>query len=363
MKKMTKRERVEAVLNFEEPDRIPIYDLLYNDKAISYYAGKKLTVENGPEVVPKAIGRALDMTRSIAFPQKPRIEEVSEIDRHGFVLQFERWTNWIKKRPFETVDGLRKWAEKEIKRLDKYKPTKEEINTFRKHFLELQKKIGDTVQLLTCSSVGLDSGAYIPAGLDLFIYLYAEDPCLVSEWLEAYNLAEIRRVHAIADYKLSPVTLVYSDIAFKDKLIFSPKFLKDEFYFRLERLVKAYHEHNIKCLFHSDGYLMDILPDLIETDVDGLNPIETAAGMNLKKIKNLYGDKIFLAGGIDVSELMPYGTTKEVKKAVIQVIKDAAQGSGYFLGSTTELHNVIPGENIVTMIETTKKFGKYPLKL
>jgi len=33
---MTKRERVEVTLNFEEPDRIPIYDLLYNDEAISY---------------------------------------------------------------------------------------------------------------------------------------------------------------------------------------------------------------------------------------------------------------------------------------------------------------------------------------
>jgi len=357
MKRMTKRERIEAVLNFEEPDRIPIYDLLRNDEAISYYAGEKSTVENAPKVVPKAIGKALDMTRSIAFPQKPRIEE-----RDGFVYQIERWTSWIKKRPFKTVDELRKWVEKEIKRLNRYNPAKEEINTFQEHFLELQKKIGDTVQLLTNSSVGLDS-AYILAGFNLFVYLYAEDASLISEWLEALNLAEIRRVHAIANYELSPVTLVYSDIAFKNKLMFSPKFFKDEFYFRLERLVKAYHEHNIKCLFHSDGYLMDILPDLIKTGIDGLNPIETAAGMNLKKIKDLYGDKIFLAGGIDVSELMPYGTTKEVKEAVIQAIKDAAQGSGYFLGSTNELHNAIPGKNIVTMIETTKKFGKYLLKL
>jgi len=42
---MTKRERTEATMNFEEPDRIPIYDLLYNDEAISYYAKRKLTVE------------------------------------------------------------------------------------------------------------------------------------------------------------------------------------------------------------------------------------------------------------------------------------------------------------------------------
>jgi len=75
------------------------------------------------------------------------------------------------------------------------------------------------------------------------------------------------------------------------------------------------------------------------------------------------GDKIFLAGGIDVSELMPYGTREEVKRGVIQAIKDAGYGSGYFLGSTTELDNGVPAENIVTMIETAHKYGRYPLSV
>jgi len=356
MNKMTKRERVEATMNFEEPDRIPIYDLLYNDEAISYYAKRKLTVENGPQTVLEAIANSLDMTRSIAFPQKPR-----RIEKDGFVYRVERWTTWIEKRPFKTVKELSYWVEKEIKRLNSYKPTKEEIEDFRSSFLWRKKRLKGTVEILTCSPVGLDT-AFDMTGLDLFVYLYAENPQLVSAWLEALNLAEIRRVHAIADYELSPITLVYSDIAFKGKTIFSPEFFKKEFYPRLERLVKAWHEHDIKCLFHSDGNLMPILPDLIKTGIDGLNPIETAAGMSLKEVKRLYGDKIFLAGGIDVSELMPYGTKKEVERGVIQAIKDAGYGSGYFLGSTTELDNGVPAENIITMIETAHKYGKYPLR-
>lgn len=85
--------------------------------------------------------------------------------------------------------------------------------------------------------------------------------------------------------------------------------------------------------------------------------------MSLKEVKDLYGDKIFLAGGIDVSELMPFGTKKEIEGGVIQAIKDAGYGSGYFLGSTTELGNDIPLENIITMIETAHKYGQYPLDL
>jgi len=350
---MTKRERVEATLNFEEPDRIPVYDLLFNDEAISHYAKKKLTIENGPETVLEAIGNCLDMTRSILFPNKPKV-----IRRDGFTYRIERWTTWTEKRPFKTVEELSYWVEKEIKRLNNPQilnsfsslipvDTKEFMENFRNSFLWRKKRLKGTVELLTCSPVGLDT-AFNIAGLDLFIYLYAENPGLVSTWLEALNVAEIRRVHVIADYELSPITLVYSDIAFKEKTIFSPDFFKKEFYPPLERLVKAWHEHNIKCLFHSDGNLMSILPDLIKTGIDGLNPIETAAGMSLKKVKDLYGDKIFLAGGIDVSELMPYGTREEVERGVIQAIKDAGYGSGYFLGSTTELGNGIPAENIIT---------------
>jgi hypothetical protein len=361
---------VQATLNFEEPDRVPIYDLLFNDGAISYYAKKKLTIENAPDTVLEAIANCLDMTRSIAFPQRPRV-----VKREGVVYQVERWTRWVKKGLFKTMRELSHGVEKEIKRLNNLKylyldsfgtvtavDPKEYLEDFRSSFLWRKKRLKGTVELLTCSPVGLDT-AFNIAGLDLFIYLYAENPGLVSTWLEALNVAEIRRVHAIADYELSPITLVYSDIAFKEKTIFSPDFFKKEFYPRLERLVKAWHEHNIKCLFHSDGNLVPILSDLVKTGIDGLNPIETAAGMNLKEVKDIYGDKIFLAGGIDVSELMPYGTKEEVGRGVIQAIKDAGYGSGYFLGSTTELGNGIPAQNIVTMIETAHKYGKYPLDL
>lgn len=66
--------------------------------------------------------------------------------------------------------------------------------------------------------------------------------------------------------------------------------------------------------------------------------------------------------GIDVSELMPYGTKKEVGRGVIHAIKDTDCSSDYSLGSTTDLDNRVPARNIITMIETTHKYGRYPLQ-
>lgn len=44
------------------------------------------------------------------------------------------------------------------------------------------------------------------------------------------------------------------------------------------------------------GCLMDVMDDLVATDIDGLNPIETAAGMDLREVEQKYGKRLFLTG-------------------------------------------------------------------
>ena len=60
MASMTKRERVMRTVNFEETDRVPLYDIIQNDPIIEHYAGEKATPENGERVVGFAAGRTLD---------------------------------------------------------------------------------------------------------------------------------------------------------------------------------------------------------------------------------------------------------------------------------------------------------------
>src|SRR5680860_811667 len=79
--------------------------------------------------------------------------------------------------------------------------------------------------------------------------------------------------------------------------------------------------------------------------IDGLNPLEPLAGMDIGKIKRRVGEKVVLIGNIDCSHLLPFGTTEEVRKEVKKTIEVAASGSGFILASSSELHNEIPLEN------------------
>ncbi|MBI4556355.1 MAG: hypothetical protein HY706_02115 [Candidatus Hydrogenedentes bacterium] len=186
--------------------------------------------------------------------------------------------------------------------------------------------------------------------MSLFTELMFEQPDLVEEWLDARNRMEIRRVSAIADPALIPVVLTYDDIAYKNNLIFSTDWLRQYWVPRLKRLNAAWHTRDTYCLFHSDGNLWPILDDLVAADIDGLNPLEVLAGMTVRTVRERY-PKLFLTGGIDVSQLLTYGTPQDIRATCRQAIADT-RGRGYFLGSSTELHWDVPLENARAMYET-----------
>jgi len=357
---MTKRERVERTMALEETDRVPVYDLLRCDAAFEHFGGETLPplADDEPtrQTLARIVGRAVDgfcdMTRSVGFGP---LAEADTEDEFGFVhhsAPYEK-TSWIVRRPFDDQAGAVEYL---AKRLDKLRADTAQMRAhpgprrddYHASFLKTQATIGDTVNLLAQQGVGLDEVRH-GLGLELFSYIEADQPGLVSEVLEAWTDRNIALCHAVADPSLSPAVLTYADIACKDRLLHSPAYLRREFFPRLKRLNDAWHEHGLRCLFHSDGYLMEVMDDLIDAGIDGLNPIETVAGMDLVEVKRRYGDRLFVAGGIDMSQLLSLGTPDEVTEVCRQAVRDAYPG--FFIGSSTESDNSCRVENLIAMYD------------
>ena len=366
---MTARERIETTLRGEMPDRVPIFDLIQNIPLIEQVTGEKVTMKNGLELVCRTIGERLDITRGISAPAEDKVIRYPD----GFVYKQEWWTTWLVERPFRDVTSFLEYVRRNIEEIHNRKPG--EIWTFagkanvwgeasgspREQFLRLQEMVGEnTVLFPNESPEGLDT-AHIRAGLEMFSYGYAEDPELVSDWLEAFNWAEIQRVHETADPALSPVALVYTDLADKNQTMFSPSFLRKEFFPRLRKLVEAWHSHGIKVLYHSDGNLWRVLDDYQAVGIDGLNPLEPLSQMYAGDVRRSYPDWI-LMGGIDASQLLPFGTQEKVREAVRRTIRDAGSAGRLLLGSSTEIHPAIPAANVLAMWDEVERYGYYPLK-
>jgi uroporphyrinogen decarboxylase len=153
------------------------------------------------------------------------------------------------------------------------------------------------------------------------------------------------------------------DLGVQDRLMVSPRVFRQHLKPRLRQLfscIKAAAPH-VKILLHSDGAIVEILPDLIEIGVDILNPVQvTAKGMgDTAFLKREFGSQLVFWGAIDTQHVLPFGSLEEVQNEVRRRIEDLAPGGGYVLGSVHNIQAGVPPENILAMLDAWMVYGKY----
>jgi uroporphyrinogen decarboxylase len=351
---MTKEERVLCALSLEEPDRVPLYDLVDNVAVIERYAGRKLTLENAAEVIPLALSRCLDTTR-VWMPGALG----TRVDERGFVHERRDWFNeWQVKAPFDDMPGLIAFVRRDIERLDAWQPDDGPGKVLKELTVWKQRYAGTVIPASTAGEALAD--AYIMVGLDRFVFLEVEEPVLTERWIEALHRRTMRRVQSESGCRaVSPVAWLFADLAYKGRLIFSPGYLRSRGVFtRLAEICELYHGYGLKVIFHSDGFIRPIIPDLLGAGVDALAPIETSAGMDLADLKAEFGDRVAFVGGVDLGVLTS-GTVEEVRALTRRALAAAGRGGGFILGSSSEeLYDAVPAENIIAMFETTWEYPK-----
>lgn len=108
----------------------------------------------------------------------------------------------------------------------------------------------------------------------------------------------------------------------------------------------------IKCMFHSCGCAAPFIPDLIDTGMDILNPVQvSAAQMDPAVLKQKYGAKIAFHGAIDEQKTLCVATPQQVQQEVLDAKRILGTGGGYIMCSTHFLQNDISVENILAMYE------------
>jgi len=187
------------------------------------------------------------------------------------------------------------------------------------------------------------------------IYKNPEFVHAVAQMMLEFNLAQL---DLLVDAGLD-VLVIEDDIANTKSPMISLKHFQIFVNYYNRQIVEKAHEKGIKVIRHSDGNLWPLMDTLLETGYDGINPLEPQAGMTIKKVKEYCGDKICLFGNIDCVDLLPSGTTEEVKQAVIQAIEDGAKGGGLVICSSNSLHPGVNPENCIAMFEAVRKHGWY----
>jgi len=117
-----------------------------------------------------------------------------------------------------------------------------------------------------------------------------------------------------------------------------------------------------RILYHSCGSLYPMIPDLIDIGVDILNPVQPRArNMEPWRIKKEFGDALSFLGGLDIQQLLPFGTPEEIRTGVRDLIDVYGPGGGYIFAPSLEILPEVKPENIVAMFGAALELGSYPL--
>lgn len=367
---MNAYERLYAAVHFQSYDRPPFSDNEWNEmlaELVPHFARCPFRADRkySEWERARAVQATMDMVPWCHIYEHPRYPILGEIppsregerliDADGFVRVVYGFTEWIEQRPFSDLHGFLAFLERKINQARCDSPSLPP--DFEQRLRYAREMLPETPIALPYLGAELD-GLYQLAGWDVFGLAVAEAPEMIAEYLNARADRTVKLVHQYAEHLTAeecPVALgAYSDIAYNNGLLLSPKFLRFALKPAIAKIVAAYHEHGIKVVYHSEGDIRQFLDDLIDAGVDGINPLSPSENMDPVEIRRLY-PKLILWGGIDERAVLAHGTPEEVRQEVQRVVTGV--GQGLILGSTGGVHPACKPENLIAMIETLHEMG------
>lgn len=100
--------------------------------------------------------------------------------------------------------------------------------------------------------------------------------------------------------------------------------------------------------FHSDGFIEDIYPDLVEIGVDAIN--SQLFCMNIERLGDQFAGKITFWGEIDRQHILPFGAEEDVRKAVQRVRTALDRGNGGVIAEC-EWGIQVPARNVAAVFD------------
>jgi len=123
------------------------------------------------------------------------------------------------------------------------------------------------------------------------------------------------------------------------------------FHRRLCEIVKEMAPH-CRVMFHTDGSVFAIIPDLIEAGIDILEAVQVdAAMMDPVMLKQTYGQQLSFHGGISVQQLLPHRDAATVESECRRLVNIFGQGGGYIAAPTHAIQVGTPPENVLAMLK------------
>jgi uroporphyrinogen decarboxylase len=202
---------------------------------------------------------------------------------------------------------------------------------------------------------GIFEWSWALRGLERFLLDLVDQPeiaCAIMDRFTDVYIANTLRVIEAAGGQLDMV-YTYDDVGIQHGLLLSPQMWRRYILPRHQRLNAAIRAaaHPVKIMYHSCGAIYPLIASLVdEMGIDVLNPLQPRAqGMNLRRIKAEFGDRVSFHGAIDIQRTLPRGTPDEIQAEVRERCAVLGRGGGYICTSAHYIQADTPLENVVAL--------------
>lgn len=352
---MTSRERVKLALAHREPDRVPVHDSPWRATLTRWHR------EGLPEEIPvheyfryELSGCGADL--SPRFP-------IRVLERNETFIVETTSTGGVRKnfRDYSTTPEVIDWPIR----------SREDWGRIQKR-LEPDYTRVDWVSSRTGFERAREEGRFITfnaaMGYDMFqSYLKTED-LLMALVTEEDWVREMFRTHADLLVAVAKMMIekgfdfdgafLFNDMGYRNGPLFSPETYRRTLLETDQMVCGFFHSHRMPVILHSCGDVRKLIPGLIEAGFDCLQPLEVKAGMDLRELKPLYGDRMAFMGGIDVRAMASDdpGLIEEEIRSKFEVAK---RGGGYIYHSDHSIPKDVSLEQYQRVMELVEKHGRY----
>ena len=338
---MSPRERVQAALNREPVDRVPVF--MWFHPATTQRLSKLLEIPPGR--VAQAMGDDVRQTwvnnnyamEGIVHPR----EGESHVDFWGI-----EWTrvgdfNQITKFPLAAD------SREDVLRYE-----------FPRHNIDELVQLMEPVAGAGCEQfVGCDVSPcafemyWRLRGLENAMVDMADDPHFADEMFRRCADFSIALAQSACDRFPLDWLWTGDDISSQTSMMMSPGCWRELIRPHLARVFAVGKSRGLPVAYHCCGALRPIIPDLIEIGMDVLNPIQcNCPGMDPLALKKEFGKQITFMGGVDTQGVLPHGSADDVRRATARLVENmTADGGGYILAASHTVPPETPHDNIFAM--------------
>ncbi len=178
------------------------------------------------------------------------------------------------------------------------------------------------------------------------------------------RIAEFYREYARRTFEAAgdglDIFMMGDDFGAQNGLLMAPEMWREFLRPNFKALIDLGHRYGHKVAHHSCGSIKAIIPDMIECNLDILNPVQPDVhDMDRSELKRRFGDRLSFHGSISIQRTVPFGTPEEIRAEVRERFSTLGPGGGFIFCTAHNIQVDTPVENVLALFDAYDEFGRY----